>query len=151
VVANEAEPQAGLPTEVERDLEYWRARALQAEGRLDERRALDEEQIETRRRATELLEESRATVEADRDEWRARAATAESRALEAERRADVAENRTAELERQLESQPAPGAAPPGGLPTDNVPEAPESSTETTAEREQQKPRPRKPRGNWLRA
>src|SRR5689334_2720060 len=59
--------------------EYWRGRALEAERRLEEHRALADEQAEIRRRGTEMLEDSRAALERECAEWRARAQVAEAK------------------------------------------------------------------------
>jgi hypothetical protein len=150
-VATEQESMEGS------EADRWRERALEAERRLAEHRALEEEQLEVRRRGTDLLEQSLIGVEQDRDEWKRRAEASNARIsqmlseieqkcieLDTEldgwrRRALAAEALVAEQAAELEAHRERLDLP-----------SPEQATETVSNADRREQRPaRRPRGNWL--
>jgi hypothetical protein len=105
------------------DAEHWRARALQAQQRLDERRILDEQIAEIRRRGTERLQEALTAMQNERDTWRARAEAAES---------GIVAEFLDELKRKLTTLDS------------------ERDDWRRARERNEEPLPRRLRGNWLR-
>jgi hypothetical protein len=153
---------------VEYDHEYWQRRALEAEHRLEAHKALADEQAEIRRRGTEMLEESRAAVERECTEWRARAEVAEAKVaeylagleqkyveLDAEldgwrRRALAAEAVVAEHVSALDQLRASVQHEDAEHKSDSVASTEALATAAKAAPPSRDAPARRPRGNWLR-